>query len=305
MEVYPSGKQVELGWEDQRATVVEVGAGIREYEVGGRAVLEAYPVDAMCDGAHGAPLIPWPNRLGDGRYRFDGADHQVALTEPDKQNAIHGLLRWRPWPVLRRTASRVTMGTRLYPMQGYPFLLDVEVDYSLSGEGLRVATTASNAGTRACPYGAGQHPYLSPGAGLIDDCTLQLDAATRITTDEDRQLPTGTEAVPGTAYDLRTAKGLGSQQLDVAFTDLTRDAGGLAWVRLAGPDGGTAELWVDESYAVLQIFTGDTLAPDRRRRGLAAEPMTCPADAFRSGQGLLRIEPGQAVTTTWGARLTR
>ena len=51
----------------------------------------------LCDGAHGAPLIPWPNRLADGRYSFDGADHQLALTEPERHNAIHGLMRWRPW----------------------------------------------------------------------------------------------------------------------------------------------------------------------------------------------------------------
>ena len=51
----------------------------------------------MCDGAHGAPLIPWPNRLADGRYSFGGTEYQLALTEPENRNAIHGLLRWRNW----------------------------------------------------------------------------------------------------------------------------------------------------------------------------------------------------------------
>ena len=56
----------------------------------------------MCDGAHGAVLIPWPNRLGDGSYEFDGARHQLALSEPERRNAIHGLVRWVPWRALER-----------------------------------------------------------------------------------------------------------------------------------------------------------------------------------------------------------
>lgn len=304
MEAFPSGKQVEISWRDQRATVVEVGGGIRQYEVGDRPVLDPYPVDAMCDGAHGTPLVPWPNRLADGSYTFEGASHQLALTEPEKHNAIHGLLRWRPWQVVRQSHDRVRMGTRLYPMPGYPFLLDVEVDYSLGEEGLMVATSALNAGSQPCPYGCGQHPYLSPGSGLIDDCSLQLEAATRILTDDERQLPTGTEAVAGTPYDFSRPKILGSQRVDFAFTDLVRDSEGRAWAGLGAPDGSRAELWVDETYPIVEIYTGDTLEPSRRRRGLGTEPMTCPPNAFRTGEGLMRLEPGQAVTTTWGVRLS-
>jgi aldose 1-epimerase len=62
---------------------------------------------------------------------------------------------------------------------------------------------------------------------------------------------------------------------------------------------------VDETYPVVEIYTADTLAPERRRKGLGAEPMTCPPDAFNSGDHVLRLEPGQSVTTTWGACLDR
>ena len=89
----PSGEQFELVHDDHRATVVEVGGGIREYAVGERPVLDPYPVQEMCDGAHGMPLIPWPNRLADGRYSSEGEDYQLPLTEPEAGNAIHGLLR--------------------------------------------------------------------------------------------------------------------------------------------------------------------------------------------------------------------
>ena len=92
--------------------------------------------------------------------------------------------------------------------------------------------------------------------------------------------------------------------MDCAVTDLARDQSGRAWLRLSAPDGRRVELWVDEHYPILEIYTGDTLAPDRRRRGLGAEPMTCPPNAFQSGDGLVRLEPGESLTTRWGVQLT-
>jgi aldose 1-epimerase len=299
----PSGEQFEIRHGDQRATVVEVGGAIREYDVGGRPVLDPFALGAMVDGAHGTPLIPWPNRLADGVYSFDDERHQLALTEPEKRNAIHGLLRWRPWRVRERGANRVELIARIHPQTGYPFMLDVSVSYELSDEGLVVTTTATNIGTRACPYGSGQHPYLAAGDGLIDGCTLSFEAKTRIETDAGRQLPTGRVAVAGTRYDFSDPRTVGNFEMDNAFTDLGRDRDGRAWARLRGADRATAELWLDESYEFLEIFTGDTLAPDRRRRGLACEPMTCAPNAFNSGEGLIRLEPGERHTARWGARL--
>lgn len=303
MPTPPSGQQFDIGFGDQRATVVEVGGGIRSYRDGERDVLHPYALEDMCDGAHGAPLIPWPNRLGDGRYRFDGVDYQVALNEPEKNNAIHGFLRWRPWQPVSVGDSHVTMAAALHPLQGYPFALELRVDYRLDEGGLTVTTTALNSGDRPAPYGSGQHPYLSPGSGTVDDSTLTLAAGTRITTDAERQLPTGTEAVDGTPYDFRHGQPLKGLEIDYAFTDLDRDRTGRAWVRLTGGDGRTAELWVDESYPLVEIYTADTLAPARRRCGLGTEPMTCPPDAFRSGEGVIRLEPGQTAVSRWGARL--
>ena len=301
----PSGRQFEISHGDQRATIVEVGGGIREYEVDGRAVLDPYPLEAICDGAHGAPLIPWPNRLADGRYSFDGADHQVALTEPTKGNAIHGFLRWRNWEATDRQPQRVVIGTTIHPLEGFPFTLEVSIAYELGEEGLTVTTSATNAGEQPCPFASGQHPYLSPGDGLIDECSLELEAGTRILTDAERQLPTGTEETAGTSFDFRSPRRLGDQQLDFAFTDLARDEAGRAWVRLQAPDSSCAELWVDETYPIVELYTGDTLSEPRRRRGIGTEPMTCPPNGLQTGEGILRLEPGETATSRWGARLAR
>jgi aldose 1-epimerase len=300
----PSGEQFEITHGEHRATIVEVGGGIREYVLGERPVLDPYGREAICDGAHGTPLIPWPNRLADGRYSFDGAEYQLALTEPERHNAIHGLLRWRNWSAVERASDRVVMGIRLHPTKGWPFPLEASISYSLADDGLTVETRVRNSGRSACPFGSGQHPYLSAGDGLLNECTVQLRAAKRIVVGEQRELPGGREPVAGTPFDFSSPRKIGSLQADHPFCDLKRDSGGLAWVRLACPDGATVSLWCDESYSLLQLYTGDTLAPERRRRGLGAEPMTCPPNALQTGDGVVRLEPGQTFTGRWGVRLS-
>lgn len=298
----PSGEQFGIAFGDQRAVIVEVGGGIRAYTAGNRAVLEPYDVREMCDGAHGAVLVPWPNRVAGGRYRSGGAEHQLDLTEPEKRNAIHGLLRWRAWRCVERRRSAVVMYTRLHPMPGYPFALDVRVRYELGEHGLAVRTTATNVGDVACPFGCGHHPYLSPGAGALDDCVIRLDAGTRLLPDE-RGIPVGRQGIEGSPFDLREGRRLGGLRLDDAFTDLGRDGNGDAHVLLTGTDGATVDLRADRAYRFVQLYTGDTLAPGRRRRAVAAEPMTCAPDAFNNGDGLLRLEPGASVGGEWGVRL--
>lgn len=299
----PSGEQFALRHGDQHATVVEVGGGIRTYGVGDRQVLHPYPLDAICDAAHGAPLIPWPNRLADGRYRFDGVEHQVALTEPGKANAIHGLLRWRPWRAAEHDDAHVVMATRLHPTPGYPFALDVMITYLLDDRGLSVRTTATNIGDTSCPYASGQHPYLSPGHGPVDACTLQFEAGFRVDTDPQRQLPVADVPVAGTPYDFAEPRVLGDLVVDHAFGDLRRDDDGLAWLLLTGADGRTARLWVDWGYRYLEVYTADGLGADRERAGLGVEPMTSPPNALASGTDLLLLQPGETATQVWGADL--
>ena len=302
-EVAPSGGQYEISFGDQQATIVEVGGGVRRYVAGARAVLDPYEFGEICDGVHGAPLIPWPNRLADGRYRFDDVDYQVALTEPEKANAIHGFLHWRNWVVQAHEAADVVMATVLYPLSGYPFTIDVSVGYHLDADGLTVTTTATNIGRTPAPWACGAHPYLSPGDGLLDEAELELRAALRIDTDAHRQLPTAVVPTAGTPYSFATRRRMGDLEIDFAFRELDRDGDGRAWVRLTGVDGQTAALWVDASFPLVEIYTGDTLAPHRRRRGLGVEPMSAPPNAFASGDGVIRLEPEQTIVHRWGARL--
>ncbi len=303
MSLPASGRQVELRCGDARAVVVEQGGGVRAYDVAGVPVLDGYPADAMQTGARGQPLIPWPNRLHEGRYRFQGREGVVPLNEPEQGNALHGLTMWSSWSVLEHADSTVTMGLRLLPSPAYPFALELAVRYDLAPEGLTVATTARNVGSSAAPYGHGAHPYVTVGTDTIDDAVFGLPAATWLDTDDD-QIPVAERAVEGTPYDFRTPTRLGDVEIDYAFTALDRTADGGAEVTLASPDGARrVTLWVDAHYGYVEVFTGDALPePDRRRRGLGLEPMTCPPDAFRTGKDLIVLGPGEAVTTSWGLR---
>jgi aldose 1-epimerase len=292
--ISPSGEQVELLLGDQRVLVVGVGGSLREYFIGDRPVLDGYGVEEMCSSGRGQLLAPWPNRIEDGSYEFDGQTHQLPLDEPERRNAIHGLVRWSHWSVAERESDRAAFEHRLHPSPGYPFTLDLRVEYSLTEEGLSVRTEATNVGQEACPYGIGAHPYLAAGEGLVDDLELRVPAGTALIADK-RSIPVDSASVAGTDLDFRTPKPIGPVELDHCFTDLERDDDGRARVRL----GNVATLWVDESYPYLMLFTGDPLR-DVARHSLAVEPMTCAPNAFRSGEGLIRLEPGRSHGGSWG-----
>lgn len=296
-----SGEQVELASGPGRLTVVTVGGGLRELTFDGWSVLDGYGPDEVATGAYGQSLIPWPNRLADGAYDFEGSHHQVPLTEPDKHNAIHGFARWMEWRVAERESERAVLTLQIYPRAGYPFALDLAIEYTVNPGGVTVRTTARNSGRSALPYANGFHPYLTLGTKTIDTCRLLIPARTWMPTDE-QGIPTGRSSVEGSEYDFRTGRGIGSTVLDTGYADLIRGEDGLARVELEAPDGGRkVSVWLDQSYPYVMAFSGDSL-PDagRRRRALGVEPMTGAPNAFRSGDGLRVLRPGESWTTAWG-----
>jgi aldose 1-epimerase len=297
-----SGRQVEIRHGGQRAVVVEVGGGLREYEVDGQPVLDGYSFDSMADGGRALPLMPWPNRLADGQYEFQGRHLQLAIDDIARNNAMHGLTRTMNWIVGERAADRVRMELTLHPRQGYPFTLELSIEYALAADGLTARTTARNLGSTPLPFGAGVHPYLTAGTSLVDSSTLEFAAESRLELDPQRRLPTGQLlAVAGSEYDFHAPRPIGSLVIDDCFTGLARDADGRAWGTLSNPASGrTVGVWMDASYAYVQLFSGDTLAPARRRQGLAIEPMTCPPNAFRTGTNVVVLEPDQWCVLEYG-----
>ncbi len=300
--VPPSGDQHPIEAAGYRAVLTQSGGALRLLTHRGRDLVDGFAEDVMSSGGRGQQLVPWPNRIRDGRYRFEDRDLQLALTEPARHNASHGLARWAAFALLDRTASTVRLGWRLVAQTGYPWVLDVEVTYALGDDGLVVTQAATNRSATTAPYASGAHPYLSAGPGPVDTWLITCPAAVRQLRDDERHLPEGREPVEGTPYDFRGGRPFGAAEVDHAFTALTRDPDGRATTRLVDPASGAGvELWVDEKHPWLMLYTADD-TPATARRSLAVEPMTAPADAFRSGEDLLEVAPGETVTASWGIR---
>jgi len=299
----PSGRQYEISAGDYAAVVVEVGGGLRELSCGRRALIDGYPGDAVPDGSRGQVLAPWPNRLRDGKWSWDGEDLQLPVDEVMYRNAIHGLVRWAGWTLESHGVQRAVLSYRLHPQPGYPFTVDFRVEYTVDRHaGLTVELSATNPGATCVPVALGMHPYLLPPTSRpLDECTILIPAGKRALVDA-RGIPQSTESVEGTSHDFRAARRIDGHVLDTAYTDLTPDSDDLVRVVLLTEDGSGTEFWTESTTKWLQVYTGDTLALGVRRRSIAVEPMTAPPNALASGDDVMVLEPGRSLSLRWGLR---
>ena len=240
--------------------------------------------------------MPWPNRIRDGRWTLDGEAQQLAITEPAKNNAIHGLLRFSPYSVAARTESTLRLEAKVFPQNGYPFLLDTAVTYRLVDAGIEVTHTITNRSDAAAPVAIGAHPFFTIGDVEPEELTVTVNATTHFEVD-DRQLPTAEVPVDDTEFDLRGGVLLGDLTLDDGFGGaIMRD--GVSEHSVSAPDGRTVTVWGDENFAFWQVFTTDQYPG--QSKAVAIEPMTAPTDAFNSGQGLRWLAPGETWEASWG-----
>jgi aldose 1-epimerase len=298
-----SGTQWIIEADGQRAVLVEVGGGLRTYTAAGHEILDGFGPDEIAPACAGQILAPWPNRIRDGQFTFDGQHHQLALTEPERNTAIHGLVNWSRWHLVERTADAVTLEFDLPAQVGYPWSLLLRNRWSLGADGLRADHEVTNTSDRNAPFGFSVHPYFQLTATAVEDIQLRVPARTRVLADG-RLLPIGAVKIAGSEYDYSEPRRIGEAVLDTTFGDLGYDADGGSSVTLAAPSGQSISVWADGAFRWWQVFTGDTLGGVRHRRSVAIEPMTCPPDAFRSGRDLIVLRPGETWRASWGVRPT-
>ena len=293
-----TGQQFEISTGSQWAVISEVGAQLRGYRANGRDVTHINDENALAPKSSGAVLMPWPNRIRQGRYSFAGADYQLALSEPALGNASHGLSSWVRWNVDEHTDAEVRLHCDVVAQRGWPFELRAEIVYRLDPDlGLVVTMAAHNIGADPFPFGAGMHPYLSLGNTPLTEAVLTLPASMRLETDE-AQIPLRALPVAGTDWDLRSGRRLEELRLDTAFTELSADNDGKVRVQIAAGDT-TTTVWLNyPDFSVVQVFTVPQL--ESGGAAIAVEPMTCPANAFNTGDHLMVLEPGGSWTSSWG-----
>lgn len=300
--VQASGTQHTLRADGYEATIASVGASLRRLTHQRRDLVVPFAADEIRPAYRGATLAPWPNRIVDGRYVFDGAEHRAPLNEPERGHALHGLVCWADFVAVDESETHVTLAATIVPQDAYPWRVTVETTFAFSDDGLTQTVTARNDGASPAPFGTGPHPYLVAGPGPVDAWSLELPAGEVLLVTDERLIPTDLVPVAADAerFDFRDARLIGSVEIDHAYTAIARGQDGRATVRLTDASGSGVRMTWDERCPWVQVHTADLPghAPGHRA-GLAVEPMTCPPDAFNSGTDLLVIEPGASASASW------
>lgn len=300
-----TGNQYSISFGDYSAVVTQLGATLRELKWKGTDLIASFDANDTVPCCNGYVLVPYPNRLEDGEYTFEGETYQMPIDEPDRMTALHGFGYRYFWTLENLTESSVVLSWRAPAIPSYPFDITVFVHYELSDAGLSQSVTVENNDEKPAPWAFGIHPWLSNGKNSRGDdiekdnaaCHLELHANKHVTVN-DRLLPTGTEPVEGTKYDLRTNPSIEGKGYDDAWTDVEHVGDGTTTAIFTRPDGVQVRLSGDTTITSWQVCTGTGFPASFRPAGVAVEPMTGYANAFRTGENLVRVEPGESYSST-------
>jgi galactose mutarotase-like enzyme len=249
------------------------------------------------EGSQGQVLIPWPNRIQDGRYSYMGYEYQLPINEVEKHNSIHGLIRWTKFKLVKVLTDSVDLMATLVAQPGYPFELEIYLTYRLLKDSVSVQTKVVNLSNRIAPLGIGWHPYFRVSDGLIDACKLTIPADSVLVTDS-RAIPTITNKIIGSELDFTRDKIIADVVFDTCY--LNFNSSKLKAVLTDPAEKISLVLTADLPYKYLMVYSGDTLKDEsKRRRQIALEPMTCPPNALKTQTDILEISPKQSVISSW------
>ncbi|WP_418969833.1 aldose 1-epimerase family protein [Alloscardovia omnicolens] len=289
------------------AVVTQQGAALESFTLDGKDIIVPFDPNHPVKACSGQILIPYPNRIEDGVYEFEGTEYSFPIDEHERHNSIHGLGYRYPWTLQSLSSNSVSLTWRTPNLPGYPFDLVVTVTYTLhEDDGLQMSIEAYNNGSTNAPWALATHPWFANGTD--SDTTAQMDAdngACRLTLParthvqvNDRLLPTGLEPVDGTRYDLREGNPMGIQSFDDAWTDLDYAADGSVQAIFTRPDGIEVTITGDETITSFQVCNGFGWEASHKPAGVAIEPQTAYANAFKTGKDVIVIEPGRSSRTT-------
>jgi aldose 1-epimerase len=294
-----TGEQFEISRAGARAVVTELAGCLRLFERDGVQLTETFADADIPPGAAGILLAPWPNRVAGGKWMLGGTPQQLDITEPSRGHASHGLLRNTGYRPVQQDASSIVLRAEIFPQHGYPFRLTHQVRYAIDAEGgLAVTQSLANHSSKAAPEALGAHPYLRLGDVDTGQLSLSVPGAAYLAVDE-KLIPTRELPADG-PMDLRAGAKVAGRVLDAAYTRLDRGVDQLARCTLTAGDGRSVSLWQDAAFPYVHIFISDRFPG--REVAVALEPMTAPANAFNSGDGLRWLAPGDTFSGSWGIR---
>jgi len=298
----------------ERAEIVpEAGFQCFSYKVGALEVI-AGPANPEAWRAHphrgGIPILfPWPGRIADARFTFEGVEYRVTVNEAAHGNSIHGFACENPFRITRRgpyfIGGKLDSGEHPQIASRWPWPFRLELDYEV-GNGLRLRVRVTNTGEKTMPFGFGAHPYfhapLRP-AGTRDAMQVQLEADARWPLDA-RLVPTGVAEPLAGKYELRAPRALESSTYDDAFRMAPASDPAKARARLIDRAGQIAiDVSADAPFRDFVVYApGDSPV-------VALEPYTCAPDAFNPAArgvdaGMIALAAGGVFEAGFEIRLS-
>jgi aldose 1-epimerase len=288
--------ELEIASDGYRASVKFLGGGLSKLRYNNRPLVEE---ESTIPRFFGELLSPWPNRIRDGKYSFEGKNFSLPINEIRRNNSLHGFFYKLKWELVTQSKNKVSLAaTLIQDSSSYPTSLRMLVTYSLSSEGLQWTLSTKNSGKTVAPYGASIHPYLiaDPMVG-ISGCTLFMDSSFYIEVDPIRLLPIQVRHVSHADFDFRGRSLIGERKIDHAFklnSNLINNR-----IEFIAPSRKGVWISSDNSAKWVQVHTADREGGSDSRNSLAVEPMTCPPDSFNSQEDLIELHPGDTHQMNW------
>jgi aldose 1-epimerase len=231
----------------------------------------------------GTHLFPFPNRLKDGKFDYQGKTYQLSINDESNNNALHGLVYDRNWEVTTQDKYKLSGFFELNTPDQFPSRSKVEVTYLLNGSTLEIEVKVGNMGDSMMPFGYGFHPYFSLGTSL-DQVDLQLPECRRILLDE-RSLPVDQ---PIETDHFKEKKKIVDTEMDNCYV-IEKAIGEVETIIADEQKGLKVSVKQDANhFPYLQVFTH----PERGH--IAIEPMTCGVDALNTGRDIIQLDPRES-----------
>lgn len=247
-----------------------------------------------------AKLIPFPNRINNGKYSWDNKSYQLQINSIKQNQSIHGLLYNKEFEISKTKISEnmASLEFEYYYNKedaGFPFCFKTLIKHALiDNKGYKCTTTIKNMDTKRIPIGDGWHPYLKTNE-KINNILLKIPSTKMIQTDE-KMIPTGHTKL---FQKFLNPSKIREEKLDIGFALEKKE--GIAITELYDPQQDLRiVLWQEtgkRKYNYLQIFTHPS------RMSIAIEPMTCNIDAFNNKEGLITLKSDESFKACYGIRL--
>lgn len=303
--------EVFIEYKGQRLAVDSLGGGIKSYYVHKdgerRDIIYGYRDIEAKDGCMGDVLSPFPGRMVDDEYEWQGTKYVIAEELKLNGRALHAFVDQFEWRVEKISDSMIqaTFQTeQRFNDKGFPFNLEYKVEYSIGEEGLTVKTNVKNVGRTTAPFGIGYHPYFAV-TEVVDVAEWQVPAKKVVEFDENLK-PTGRFLSTGEAsLDFREFSVIGDKIIDNCFFELERDSQGIFnSVLKNNKTGEKITIWQDEAYPYFQTYSSDTIKPEHHRKAMALEPQSCCGFAINMPElGLIALKSGEEFKGSWGVKV--